>query len=202
VESVDTSLKRLSGYTTAEVSDAIGRVGATGGFECFWDEGRSGRLCGLARTVTVPPGENRALHEVLPTIEQGEVLVIAAGGCTDRAVVGELLVRALRKRGAAGLVVDGAVRDSRALRDMDWPVLARGRTPLGPGKRQTGGSGTAATVGGVVVSESDVVLADSDGLVAFPAADLGDVLTAVAAVREKEARWAEQIEAGTWQLEG
>lgn len=184
-------LSELRNYRPAELSDSLGRTRATGGFLALWDDSRLGPMCGFAKTIEVPPGENLAIHKYLPKIEWGDVLVVAVGGDVTHAVSGELVARALRERGATGLIVDGAVRDGSALRVLDWPVLTRGFSPLGPAKTPVGTLGKPVEINGLVVSESDLIVADTDGIVAIAAHSVAETLQSVLEVRERERRWAQ-----------
>ena len=90
------------------------------------------RLLGTAYTVNLPAGENLLLYYAVDNARPGDVLAVACDGYEDRAVCGEIMAALARKRGLAGFVVDGAVRDADALRAMDFPVYARAVSPNGP----------------------------------------------------------------------
>jgi 4-hydroxy-4-methyl-2-oxoglutarate aldolase len=85
----------------------------------------------------------------------------------------------------AGVIIDGGVRDVRDLRELGFPVFARGVRVRGTVKRDAGALGTAITVGGVKVEPGDLMLGDADGVVSVPRARTGDVL---AGAREREAK--------------
>ncbi|MEM9908005.1 MAG: RraA family protein, partial [Cyanobacteria bacterium P01_D01_bin.44] len=75
-----------------------------------------------------------------------------------------------QKRGIAGFVVDGVIRDVAEVREYQFPVFARGAMPI-PGKKQ--GPGTLnepITCGGVRVNPGDIVVADEEGIVVVPVA--------------------------------
>jgi regulator of RNase E activity RraA len=78
------------------------------------------------------------------------VIVVAAGGALDNAIIGEMMGRYAVSRGIAGIVIDGAVRDIEGLAELPIPVYARGVTTNGPGIRSAKSAiDCAANVGGV-----------------------------------------------------
>jgi 4-hydroxy-4-methyl-2-oxoglutarate aldolase len=95
-----------------------------------------------------------------------------------------LAVAALQK-GVAGLVVDGAVRDSQTMAELGFAVFARGLSIKGTQKNQPGRVGATITCGGTTVRQGDIVVGDRDGVVVIPAADLEEVL---ARARERAAK--------------
>src|SRR5699024_2355042 len=91
-------------------------------------------VAGPAFTVRTRPGDNLVVHKALDVARPGEVLVIAAGGAQDRAILGGLMGRYAAERGIAALVIDGAVRDRSDLDRFAPPVFAAGISHLGPYK--------------------------------------------------------------------
>jgi regulator of RNase E activity RraA len=112
----------------------------------------------------------------IQAVRPGMVTVYSVPPGNRAAVCGELFAYAALQRGAVGAVVDGYVRDTRQLRAMAYPVFSRGASPLDTRARaRVGGFGVQATVGGVVVTAGDLVVADSDGVAVVPAGAVGDV---------------------------
>jgi regulator of RNase E activity RraA len=100
-----------------------------------------------------------------------DVLVAAAGGSMRSGIWGELLSTAARNRGCVGAIVDGAVRDTRQMSAMQFPVFARGRCIYDSQNRQRViDLDVPVEIGGVVFSPGDLVLADADGVVVVPQA--------------------------------
>lgn len=100
-------------------------------------------------------------------------------------LVGELLGMYARRRGVAGFVIDGAIRDVRWYED--FPCYARANTHRGPYKDGPGEINVPVSVGGLVIAPRDLVLGDEDGVVAIHAAEAGRVLElARAKMREEE----------------
>lgn len=157
----------------------------------------SARLAGPALTVRTRPGDNLLVHKAIDMLEAGDVLVVDAGGETANAIVGEIMMRIAMRRGAAGFVIDGTIRDVDAFRDAAFPVFARGITQRGPYKDGPGEINVPVRVGEMVVSPGDIIVGDADGLVAVPPAEAGDVLAKAKAQEEREARMLREIADGT-----
>lgn len=107
-------------------------------------------------------------HKAMDMAKPGDVIVIAAGGSTVRAIFGELMVSYLVVRRIGGIIVDGAIRDADAIAAMPIPVYARGVTPNGPFKNGPGEINTPVACGGQVVNPGDIVVGDTDGVVVVP----------------------------------
>jgi regulator of RNase E activity RraA len=105
------------------------------------------------------------------TCRPDDVLIAAAGGSLRSAVWGELLSTAARNSGCIGAIVDGAVRDTRQMEAMGFPVFARGTSPYDSKNRQRViDLDIPVEIGNVRFSPGDLVFADRDGVVVVPAA--------------------------------
>jgi regulator of RNase E activity RraA len=120
------------------------------------------RMAGPAFTV-VAEDDHLPVMTALAEAAPGDVLVIATNGGT-RAVFGELVASEARRRGLAGIVVDGLCRDLRGLRRIGLPAFARGTTPRSGTVVSRAAHGATIGCGGVQVSPGDVVFGDDDGL--------------------------------------
>jgi RraA family protein len=135
------------------------------------------RILGPACTVKVFPGDNLMVHKSLDIAKPGDVVVVDAGGSSMNAVLGDLISTKARHRGIAGFVVDGLIRDQPAiLRLGNFPVFARGVTPIGPLHRGPGEINYPVSVGGIVVHPGDIVVGDRNGVVIIPRDSAADVL--------------------------
>ncbi|MGH3517763.1 MAG: RraA family protein [Haloechinothrix sp.] len=142
------------------------------------------RVAGPAHTV-VAHDDHLAVLVALELADPGSVLVIdTLGG--RRAVCGELFATEARRRGLAGIVVDGFCRDLAGLREVGLPVYARGTTPMSGGTRDPGTTGEDVHVGGVPASAGDLVIGDDDGLVVAPAARLTTIVDAAEEIDRAE----------------
>lgn len=127
------------------------------------------RVCGPAETCRCAVGDNLALHRLLATAPAGSVLVCDAGGLDDVGYFGELMALDARNRGLLGLVIDGAVRDGAALREIGFPTFHRGFAPGSAAKRVAAAVGEPVEVSGVPVAPGDIIVADGDGVLVVPA---------------------------------
>ncbi|MZE75631.1 4-carboxy-4-hydroxy-2-oxoadipate aldolase/oxaloacetate decarboxylase [Streptomyces xinghaiensis] len=175
----------------ATVYEAYGRRGL---IEESWDTVTPGRrTAGPARTVLCGPGDNRAVHEAMDVLRPGEILVVTLAEPEPVAVVGDLLATQAAVRGAAGLLVNAAVRDTAELAGLQMTVHARWRNARGAGKEHRGRVNVPVRVGGTLIEPGDLVVLDDDGATAVRAADVPEVVRAVRARIAKEAalraRW-------------
>lgn len=154
-----------------------------------------GKLLGPAFTVKVPSGDNLMFHAAMDLAKPGDVIIIDAGGDTRRSIFGELMVTYCRKRGIAGIVVDGSLRDVDAMSQLtDFPVYARGITPDGPYKNGPGEINTPIVCGGRLVNPGDIVIGDEDGVIFVNPTDAPELLKKVNKLHENEIRILNTIE--------
>lgn len=107
--------------------------------------------------------------QAVDALAEGDVVVATTNGSNDGALWGELLSTAADSRGARGGVVDGLTRDSRDIVEMDFPVFARGYSPLdSKGRIDVISHGVPIRCGGVAVRTGDLVFGDRDGVVVVP----------------------------------
>lgn len=157
----------------ANVSDSMSRMSA-GGAQ-LRPMHRGGAMAGPALTVKCRPGDNLMLHHALDIAQFGDVIVVDAGGDLTNALIGEMMTAYAEKKGVAGIVVYGAVRDSRSIRERLLPVYALGVTHRGPYKDGPGEVNTPISLNGMVIEPGDLILGDDDGVVCVPYADVEDV---------------------------
>jgi 4-hydroxy-4-methyl-2-oxoglutarate aldolase len=136
----------------------------------------SWKVFGRAVTVAVPQGDNLAVHAALSVIKPGEVLVVAAGGYPDRAIMGGLMARQALAQGVAGVILDGALRDTEELKGLGLPMFCMAVHPAGPTKTGGGSVGQEIICGGVRVRNGDWIFADADGVGVFADADFDVIL--------------------------
>jgi regulator of RNase E activity RraA len=179
------AIKVLSGASPAWVSDAQGTMNTMDpGIKPIWP---GARVVGPVFTARCLPESIITVHKALLETPPGSVVVVDGGGTHTGALFGELMATEARNREIAGLVVDGAVRDTEALRAMRFPVFARTVTPRVGSNRRLGTTQDAVVCGGVAVHPGDVVVAAPDGIVVVPRARLVDIVAAVQAIERKEA---------------
>ena len=160
-------MRQLALFETPDISDLLNRLYSVDSAICCLT-GDHHRLCGPVCTVKVYPGDNLMVHKVLDVARPGDVVVIDAYGSRQNAVLGDIICTKAKHRGIAGFVVDGLIRDLPGILELDFPVFARGTTPIGPLHRGPGEINYPIACGGRVVNPGDVLVADASGIVVVP----------------------------------
>lgn len=156
-------VQQAGAYQAAILADVAGRRGALHGRIAALRP--SMKVVGTALTVDVRPGDNLMIHAAISLARPGDVLVIDGKADQTAALMGTIMMTACQKLGIAGVVIDGAVRDSLEIEEMGFPVFSVGTNPNGPTKVVPGRIGHPVSVGGVTVHAGDLVLGDADGVV-------------------------------------
>lgn len=154
-------------------------------------------LLGTAFTVKSRVGDNLMLHKAIDMAQPGEIIVVDVQGDVTNAVTGEIMMRQAVKRGIAGVVVDGAVRDADALRVLPMPVYAAGIQPNGPFKDGPGEINVPVCCGGIVVKPGDILVGDADGIVVIDPQDAPEILKKAREKYKQEQIKFKSIEEGT-----
>ena len=186
---------RFAALPVANVSDSMWRLTAGGARLRPMHQG--GVLAGPALTVKARPGDNLMLHKSISMAQPGDVIVCDAGGDLTNALVGEMMLAQMVKRGVAGLIINGAIRDYAAIRAQAMPVFAAGVTHRGPYKSGPGEINVPSAIDGMVIEPGDLVIGDDDGLLCVPFDELEAVLARSTAKFEAEQRQMANIAAGT-----
>ncbi|QAU48876.1 RraA family protein [Bradyrhizobium guangzhouense] len=187
--------ERFARLPVANVSDSMSRLTA-GGARLRPMHG-SGGLAGPALTVKTAPGDNLMVHKAIALAEPGDVIVVDAGGDLTNAITGEMMLMQMVKRGVAGLVINGAIRDAGFIRSQTFPVFAAGVTHRGPYKNGPGEINVAIAIDGMVIEPGDLIIGDDDGLLCVPFDQTEGVFKAATAKFEAEQKQMANIEAGT-----
>lgn len=178
----------------AVASDCLGRAFAMAG--AISPLASSMRIVGQARTVACMAADNSALHAAIGRCAPGEVIVCDGRAFENAALFGGLLTRAAQEARVAGLVIDGAVRDSEEIVEAGFPCFARAVCPAGPHKGFGGTLDAPVACGGLSVAPGDLVIGDADGVTVVPLARVAETLEAARTVLAKEARALESVAAG------
>ncbi|MGO4735843.1 RraA family protein [Bosea sp. 2KB_26] len=155
------------------------------------------RLTGSAVTAWCEPADYGPVHHAIAIAGPGDVVVVAAGGRRDAAMIGDLLGGAARLKGIAGVVVDGAVRDVGPV--SQWPdfiMFSRWVMPRGPSSMERGIVNGPIVFGGVAVQPNDLVIGDDDGLVFVPHALAEAKLEPCLARVRAEGEWEKVLASG------
>src|SRR5215467_695221 len=123
----------FGGLSPTTLADVLGRAQVMDiGIRPLW--GPVPRVAGPAFTVRCPPGDNLMLHAAIYRAEPGSVIVVEAGD-VDYAVAGGNVCAVAQRHGIAAFVIDGVIRDLTEVREMRFPVYARGVIPI-PGTKK------------------------------------------------------------------
>ncbi|MEU2791139.1 RraA family protein [Streptomyces sp. NPDC007100] len=144
------------------------------------------RIAGPAFTVRCPKGDNLMLHAAIYRAEPGSVIVVESGDL-DYALAGGNVCAIAQRRGIAGFVADGLIRDLTEVRENAFPVFARGVIPVPGAKAAVEPLNGPVRCGGVTVHAGDIVVADEEGVVVTPGARSEEVLRDAGAKLAKEA---------------
>lgn len=187
-----TLVERFRGMPVANIDDCMNRIAAVDA--AIKPIGYKGQLLGTAFTVKVAQGDNLMFHAAMDLTKPGDVVVIDAGGFTERAIFGELMAAYCKSRGVRGVICDGAIRDYDGLAEMkDFQVYARSATPNGPYKNGPGEINTPVVIGGRLVYPGDIIVGDQDGVLIISPAIAEQIAHATEEVEKKEAVIMEHI---------
>lgn len=154
------------------------------------------RFVGSAITVRSRPIDNLAPYAALKFAQPGDVLVVSTDGDEKASVLGDILLGMAKNAGIVAVVTDGLVRDIAGLNAVGIPVFARALTPNSPFKDGPGTVGLPITLGGVCVMSGDVIVGDSDGVVAVPASEISEAARKLGIISAKEASMDEAVANG------
>lgn len=150
-------------YPSSILADVAGRRGALSGR--IAPLAPTMRFAGPALTVEVRPGDNLMIHAALAVAKPGDVIVVDGKGDLTSALMGEIMCQQAMALGVAAVVIDGAVRDSEAIRELGLPMYAAGLNPNGPTKLVPGRLNHPVSIGGVSIKPGDLVVGDADGVI-------------------------------------
>jgi 3-hexulose-6-phosphate synthase/6-phospho-3-hexuloisomerase len=202
-ESIGTTLFKRKGedeirevlelVSAANLSDALHRGGVLQGIRPL---ARGFHMVGKAITVRTYPGDWSKPVQAIDMAEPGDVIVIDAGG-VGPALWGELATHSAIQRGVAGVVIDGAIRDSDDIVDLKFPAFSKLVMPNAGEPKGFGEIGVPVTVANMKVEPGDWLLGDGDGVVVLPRAIAVEYANRAMDVLEKENRIREEIKEGS-----
>lgn len=167
-------IERLSMSYSGDIHDCLDKLGVWGALEGFSFYGKFSeqeRFCGPAITVQFVPSSARVIsrryHKAVDE-SAGSVLVIdtqgAVGSCT-----GELMCAGAKMHGAVGSIVNGTIRDSSRLLELNYPVFAKGVLPVGAiGRMEDVATQVGIQIGNTRVQPGDIIFGDRDGVIVIP----------------------------------
>jgi 3-hexulose-6-phosphate synthase/6-phospho-3-hexuloisomerase len=179
--------------SSCNVSDAMHRKGAMEGIHPIK---KGYHLVGRALTVKTMDGDWAKPVEAIDKCEKGGVIVIDAES-GRKAVWGELATLSCIKKGVAGVVIDGGVRDIHRIKETDFPVFARWISPSAGEPKGFGEIGSEIECGGQLVREGDWIIGDDSGVVVVHRENAQEIANRAVNVNEWENRIREEIKKGS-----
>src|ERR1700760_4184167 len=180
----------------ANISDNMSRM--TSGGPSLRPIHKQGVMAGPAFTVKTRPGDNLMVHKAIDIAEPGDVIVVDGGGDLTNSLIGEMMSAQAERRGIAGIVIYGSIRDYDTLHEGTFPVFAAGVTHRGPYKDGPGEINVPIAIDGMVIEPGDLVIGDEDGLLCAPYDDAFGLLAAARKKQEIESAIVASIAAGTF----
>lgn len=188
------SWQRIGSATASDAMETLAlRRAVIHGFRCVLP-GRT--IVGPACTIRQLPkhgadekGARLVRHaEVAAELARpGQVIVLDVGGATNIGSWGEIHSRRSHRRGIAGLVVNGAVRDVGRIRALGFPVACLGYSPIkSQWDLETAAVDEPIAIAGVQIRPGDLIVGDEDGIVVIPQARTTEVLAVARAIMEQE----------------
>lgn len=169
-------VQKFKGIPSSNINDEMNRLFCTNGSIKLLNDVDS--MVGTAFTVKAPIGDNLVFHRALDMAQPGDIIVVDGGGAMDRSLAGEIMLTFAEKKGIAGIVVDGVLRDIDGIKRSKMPIYAKGITPQGPFKNGPGEINVPVCCGGCVVFPGDILVGDQDGVVVIRPQDAEEVLAA------------------------
>ena len=181
---MDAPLKRLKQLSPCDLADALSAEQFVDpAIRSLWTP--APKIFGRAFTVDCPPGDHLMFHAAIYRASAGDIIV--ATGDSRYALAGGNVCAIAQQNGIAGCIIDGNIRDLAEVRDMQFPVYARGVFPKPGAKKQLGTLNSTIECGGVVVKNGDYILASEEGIAIIPARDVEAVLEKAEARAAKDA---------------
>ncbi len=201
---MEETVTRLNRLDSCAVSDAMDKIGLRGVVTGIHQYSTQRKIAGRVLTVKLGIDDGRpvaAKHLGTTAIESakpGDVIVVEQRSGMDAAAWGGNLSLGAKVRGVAGVICEGPARDIDESRQHDFPVYARDHTcTTARGRLIEVATNETITVGTVLVSPGDYVIADASAVVFVREADISRVLDTAEKIVEKERLMAEAIRAGT-----
>ncbi len=176
--------KALSKVRTSNISDGAHRQPCLEGIRPI----APGQFaCGAAVTVKSFPGDWAKPVEAIDVARPGDIIVIDTAGMPP-AIWGELASESAKNKGIAGLIVNGAVRDTAEIRKLKFPVWTRHITSHAGDPHGLGEINVPVEISGQRICPGDWIVADDDGVMVLPAARAVELANRAANVLEAENR--------------
>jgi 4-hydroxy-4-methyl-2-oxoglutarate aldolase len=154
------------------------------------------RFAGTALTINAGARDNLAVLAAIDLVEPGDVLLIRAEGFTGAAIIGDIVVKIAKAKGAAAIVTDGAVRDVADILPLGLPVFCAAITPNSAFPSGPGEVGLPMAMGQATIDAGDLITGDRDGVIVVPHSRLAEVTARLEQVAANEAATQAKVDAG------
>jgi regulator of RNase E activity RraA len=204
----DDVFRKLAGVSIPTISGILRRLGHRNTYLAglvprtskpgFVGRAFTGRALPTRPDVSAAQGRTTSLHrQAFETIRPGDVLVIDARGDVGARVTGDILATRLKYRGAAALVVDGAIGDVAAMQAVGLPMYSRGVTPVSFGEVHVMADlNVPIACAGVLIMPGDILAADAEGVIAIPQAVAAQVAEEGVETERRDEFSRRKVEAG------
>ena len=186
--------EELAGFAAATIYEAMGKTGDLSPQIKAMVPGKS--MSGIAYTVKAPIGQSRGLARAVDSAPAGSVIVVDVEDTVLATGWGGSASLAASRRGIAGCLTNGSVRDIEQIRSVGLPVFAAGITVRGAYRGEPGELQVPVSVGGAAIVPGDIVVGDADGVVVVPQRLLAGIIEKVRARHALEAEVDRRIAAG------
>jgi 4-hydroxy-4-methyl-2-oxoglutarate aldolase len=138
------------------------------------------KVAGRARTVLCGQDDNLMVPAAIAAVRPGEILVMRMPESRPVSLLGELLATQCVARGVAAVLVDAAIRDAVAIRELGLPVWSRYVRARSASKTHVGALDVPLEMGGTSIAPGDLIVLDGDGAIAIEAERIDEVVAAAA----------------------
>ncbi len=189
---------RRNRVSTTEIADCLGKTGAIPNVRPI----KAGMFCvGNVYWVYTYGESNWPLHEQIREVAEGDIVLVHAYGCQNRALFGDIVSKfLLLYRQARAIVVAGYLRDAHRLVKEGWPIWCEGFTPVGCFNRKLETPFDAETVRqGYENYHGAIAVCDDSGVVVIPKAQhTAEFIRKMETIEQQEDIWYECIDRRKW----